>query len=239
MTARNLAGFLAVMLIASAARSEAPSPKSAVTAAARRAWTITDVVLEQDIEPPARQQMLLHGIRALLRQTPERTVPNLAARVSTVTTPEQFAALLSEVWPVDEKETKIKDEEREHLLFHGLFGWRQSDGPDGSAYLSPRKRKDYEMFAGNRYVGTGIQIRKNDKEKLTQIVIPFPGGPARKAGARPGDLIVAVDDENMEGRSLVEVIKRLQGEEGTYVSMTVRQPGESKTRRLPMVRPAS
>jgi carboxyl-terminal processing protease len=236
MTARNLAGFLVVMLTAAAAYAETPSPKSAADAAARRAWAITDVVLEQDIDPPARQQMLLHGLQALLRQTPGRTTPNLAARVSAVTTPEQFAALLSEVWPTDEKGTKIKGEEREHLLFHGLFGWRQSEDKDGSHYLSPRERKDYEVFAGNRYVGTGIQIRKNAKEKLTQIVIPFPGGPARKAGARPGDLIVAVDDESMEGRSLVEVVKRLQGEEGTRVSMTVRQPGESKTRRLPMVR---
>ncbi len=92
------------------------------------------------------------------------------------------------------------------------------------------------MLTGNRYEGTGIQIRLDPKEKLAQIVVPFPGGPARKAGARPGDLIVKVNDQSMAGKTLGEYVRRLQGEAGTKVSMTVRQPGETKTRRLPMVR---
>jgi carboxyl-terminal processing protease len=102
--------------------------------------------------------------------------------------------------------------------------------------LSPKELKQYEVLTGNRYEGTGIQIRMDPKEKLAQIVVPFPGGPARKAGARPGDLILEVNDQSMAGKSLGEYVRRLQGEAGTEVSMTVRQPGESKTRRLPMIR---
>jgi C-terminal peptidase prc len=240
MTARNLVWSLTAMLMAGVAWADSPAPKSApketaakVAAAARQAWTITDLVLEQGIDPPARQQMLLYGLKALLSQDSGKAAPNLGARVSDVTTPEQFAALLAEVWPA-KGTPDVNGEGPEQDLFRGLFGWRR-EGRAGS-YLSPQQRKAHEVLVNNRYVGTGIQIRMDQKEKLTQIVVPFPGGPARKAGARPGDLIVEVDGKDMKGRPLLEVVKRLQGEEGTEVSMTVRQPGESKLRRLPMVR---
>ncbi len=242
MSVRNLAWFPALMLASVVAHAESPAPRkddgaksAAINAAARQAWAITDLILEQDIDPPARQQMLLHGLKSLLRQTPERTPPHLPARVSAVTTPEQFSALLAEVWSTNGTGSKLDREQREYILFDGLFGWRAEEEHEGF-YLSPQQVKRYEMFAGNRYVGTGIQIRKSAKEKLPQIVIPFPGGPARKAGARPGDLIVEIDGKSMAGLPLSDVVQYAQGEEGTKVSLTVRQPDENKTRRLPMVR---
>jgi len=237
MRTRDFAWTAAAMLAAVVGNAGPTMPESdTVAAAARQAWAITDLVLERDIDPPARQQMLLHGLKALMRQKKVKTPANLAERVSTVTTPEQFAPLLAEVWPSGEnrRDDDLTDK-REHVLFAGLLDWRMTNRDTGF-YLSPQELKRQEMIAGNRYVGTGIQIRKNDKEKLTQIVVPFPGGPARKAGARPGDLIVEVDGKSMAGVSLPKVVEHLQGEEGTKVSMTVRQPGESKTRLLPMVR---
>jgi carboxyl-terminal processing protease len=244
MKNRFFVPLLAAVLLVSAVHADSPSPDKnkvgpRIATAARRAWTITDQVLEKDIDPPARQQMLLHGIKLLLNQTPARTITNLSGRVSTVTTPEQFAALLAEAWPKDGAADADEDEKRpETILCRGLFGGMPEAGPHvgGFGYLTPHDRKIHETLAGNRYVGTGIQIRMAEKEKLAQIVVPFPGGPARKAGARPGDLIVAVDDQDMKGQTLREFVRRLQGEEGTKVSMTVRQPGESQTRRLPMVR---
>lgn len=243
MRTRNLFAFAGMILTAAVVHGEPPATdqgnavrSAAIAAAARQAWAITDLVLDQDIDPPARQQMLLRGLKALLRQGKGQAPANLAGRVSRVTTLEQFAALLAEVWPSEEERRDTgPTETREHTLCNGLLAWRAVD--EGRPfYLSPQDVKRHEMLAGNRYVGTGIQIRKNDKEKLTQIVIPFPGGPARKAGARPGDLIVEVDGKSMEGVSLPKVVEHLQGEEGTRVSMTVRQPGENKTRLLPMVR---
>src|SRR5262249_41502319 len=96
--------------------------------------------------------------------------------------------------------------------------------------------KVHEASSANRYVGIGIQIRKDDKEELTHIVLPFPGGAARKAGSKPGDLIVEVDGENMKGRTIQEVVKKLRGEEGTRVTVVVRQPGATETRTLKMIR---
>jgi carboxyl-terminal processing protease len=236
MKMRSLACLPAVLLTAVLMAADSPAPKKTDTAAiARRAWVITDRVLEQDIDPPARQQMLLDGLKSLLRHASKPLPTTLADRVSRVTTPEQYADLLADVWPAQENKASADEESPEQVLFMGLMAGWPREGFE-SAYLSPQQLKMYEVLVGNRYVGTGIQIRMAEKEKLTQILIPFPGGPARKAGARPGDLIVAVDDQSMDGKPLRDVVRCLQGEEGTAVSMTVRQPGESKTRRLAMIR---
>jgi C-terminal peptidase prc len=242
MTRRFLACALALMA-ALAAQADSPKPQSAdearsarIAEAAKQAWSITDLVLENDIDPPSRQEMLLHALKAVLSQKKEKAPANLATRVSSVTTPEQFTALLAELWPNEEERREDGPHfTREQILFDGLLGWRMPNKEPGF-YLTPQDVKRQEVLVGNRYVGTGIQIRRNDKEKLAQIMIPFPGGPARKAGARPGDLIVEVDGKNMEGLPLLKVVQSLQGEEGTKVSMAVRQPGETKTRLLPMVR---
>jgi C-terminal peptidase prc len=225
--------LLATLIAATAGAAEPHSDR--LDAAARQAWTITDLVLEKDLDPPARQEMLLHALKALFLQKKAQIPFDLSQRVSAVTTREQFAVLLAEAWPKDDAEAKRVGDHCDEILFEGLLGWRD-EGKDRHFYLAPSEVKRHEMFAGNRYVGTGIQIRHHEKEKLSQIVVPFAGGPARKAGARPGDLIVAVDDKSMKGLGLKEVVERLQGEDGSKVSMTVRQPDENKTRRLEMVR---
>jgi carboxyl-terminal processing protease len=237
MSGRNLLGWCLAALLVGAAGAETPSPKEAARKSydarplARRVWQVTDLVLERHVDPPARQQMLLAGLRALLREGPRAGTLVLGVRVSRVTTEDQFAALLAEVWPGGEGAAV---EERENAVLHGLLG--TDERPGSAGYLTPREVQIDGVHSGNRYVGTGIQIRIEPKEGYPQIVIPFAGGPARKAGARPGDLIVAIEGADIKGWPLGQVVKKLQGEDGTPVRFSVRQPGEKQARVLDMVR---
>jgi carboxyl-terminal processing protease len=232
------------LVVATPAFAEAPPAKAgakdvaaSAAALARRAWTITDLVLEQDLDPPARQQMLLTGLKAIAGKMSAAEQRNLSSRVSAITKSDQLAALLQELLAKSEA-PKDPQWQEENPFLHGLGGGDGDAGREERAptYLSPRGLKAHEVLTGNRYIGTGIQIRQSVKDKLSQIVIPFPGGPARTAGARPGDLIVEVDGKDMRGRTLQQVVKALQGEEGTPVSMTVRQPEQKETRTLNMIR---
>src|SRR5262249_343368 len=53
---------------------------------------------------------------------------------------------------------------------------------------------------------------------------------------KPGDLILEVNGKSTEGVSIRDLVDMIRGEEGTPVTFVVRQPGETETRTLKMVR---
>ena len=65
------------------------------------------------------------------------------------------------------------------LLAGDLFWWWHADRllrpVPGSHLVGPAEMKVEEQLANNRYVGTGIQVRRDPKEELLQIVMAFPG----------------------------------------------------------------
>jgi carboxyl-terminal processing protease len=227
MTRQGLFGWCLLACLAATVPTVAPAAEPADLA--HGVWVITDTVLEKHIDPPARQQMLLDAVKGLLVRTGTPLPADLPQRFSRVTTEEEFAALLRDLWPNAKAPEGTSFDE---LLYdHAL-----ASVPGRPHFIPADTFKVQQASSANRYVGIGIQIRKDDKEDLTQIVLPFPGGAARKAGSKPGDLIVEVDGESMKGRTVMEVVKKLRGEEGTPVTVVVRQPGATETRTLKMVR---
>jgi C-terminal peptidase prc len=207
-----------------AGSAEPATDKAADASFCRLLWAATDVVLDRHVEPPARQQMLLAGVKELLAKGHKPAVPDLGRRVSGVTTVEQFTALVAELIPGKiDQQVAAAAVEAAVVTGHGHFFDEQS-------------AKAAKTIEANNYVGVGIQIRtSNDKDHLAEIMMAFAGGPYRRAGGRAGDLIVEVDGAPMTGRSLADVVKALRGEEGTPVTTLVRQPG-AETRLLKMVR---
>src|SRR5438132_2460913 len=211
-------------------------------ALAHRIWIITDTILERHIDPPARQAMLLGSLQpltiratktALLAAAPKYPLPsNLSKRVSQVTNEEQWTVLFREVWSVNGAGQAGLSVEREELVLQGLSG----SVPGGVDLIDPAQAKVMEQSAANRYVGTGIQIALNDKEKLTQVRLAFRTGPAYKAGMKSDDLIVAVDGVKTNGMSVRQVVDLIRGDEGTPVTIDVRQPNTQEIRSLKMIR---
>ena len=69
-----------------------------------------------------------------------------------------------------------------------------------------------------------------------KIVAPLADSPAARAGLKAGDLVVAIDDVPVKGLTLLDGAKRLRGEVGTPVKITIQREGESKSRDVTMRR---
>ncbi len=198
---------------------------------ARMAWEITEVVRENHLDPPARREILLAGVLLMLRAAEAEVPADLGERVRRVDSAEALATLLREIQPSGSTESNTTPKLRDTLL-QGMF----LRIPGETGLISAEDQRINGQLAGNRYVGVGVQLATNKEEPYAQIVNPFHRGAARKAGARPNDLIVEVDGRDAKGVPLTKIVEWSRGAEGTELTYVVRQPGSDERRTLNMVR---
>lgn len=77
------------------------------------------------------------------------------------------------------------------------------------------------------YYGIGAFVGIDKGTGLAQISSVIEDTPAQEAGLRSGDIIYKIDDEDIQGLDLTEVVSRIKGLEGTTVHLTLYREGES------------
>ncbi len=82
-----------------------------------------------------------------------------------------------------------------------------------------------EQQRGN-YYGVGMSIVPI--ENHVEVVSPFPGSPADRAGIKPGDVIVKVDGKDTTDLGSPQIADMLKGPRGTVVSITLDREGTPK-----------
>jgi len=96
-----------------------------------------------------------------------------------------------------------------------------------SVYLDKKALKDFNEGTSGKFVGVGIEISQEDG--LIKVVSPIEGSPAFRAGIKPNDLIVKIDDTPVRGLSLNEGVKRMRGEPNTKVLLSIFRKAENRT----------
>ena len=109
----------------------------------------------------------------------------------------------------------------EKLLVNAMRGMVRATGDLEAQVLVGVSAAD-DDYVAEAYEGIGSLVDTVDDRLL--ISVPFPGGPAAKAGLRSGDVVVAVDGETVEGLGALEVVARIRGPAGTVVLLTVERP---------------
>lgn len=110
-----------------------------------------------------------------------------------------------------------------------LEGMVEGLGDRWSYFLTEEEYEAQNQRRTNQYVGVGVTVNYTSEEGL-QIVEVTAGGPAEEAGLQPGELITAVDGFSLAGEARYEGANKIQGEEGTTVSLEVRgTDGQTRT----------
>ncbi|MBM3773841.1 MAG: S41 family peptidase [Acidobacteria bacterium] len=99
-----------------------------------------------------------------------------------------------------------------------------------SNFFDPR---DFQLLREDQkghYSGVGMQVapRVVNGANRTIVIAPFPGSPAYKAGLRPGDVIMTVNDKPTDNLSTTEVADLLKGPRGTHVQIVASREGHEK-----------
>ena len=104
-------------------------------------------------------------------------------------------------------------------LMEGAAAGMVSDLDPYTEFFSEQGMSDFELLTTGKYGGVGALIRQaGDWVKISQ---PYRGTPSDRAGLKIGDRILAIDGESARGFTTEEVSKRLKGEPGSRVKVTV------------------
>ncbi|WAM34172.1 S41 family peptidase [Caldicellulosiruptor morganii] len=114
------------------------------------------------------------------------------------------------------------------MMFAGLF--KSLD--KYSEYMKPQQAKDFTESVNGEFSGIGVQIEKQDDYIVITGV--FDGTPAKEAGLKVGDKIIAADGKSLVGKTTDDAVKLIRGQEGTTVVIDILRDG--KTYRFSIVR---
>ncbi len=100
----------------------------------------------------------------------------------------------------------------------------------------PQDDDELMEMAQGKYAGIGAVIRYSKTLKRTVISEPYEGTPSMKAGLLPGDIILSIGEQDVEGMPTDKVSNLLRGEAGTTFLLKVQRPGEKKPRTCTITR---
>jgi carboxyl-terminal processing protease len=92
-----------------------------------------------------------------------------------------------------------------------------------SSFFDPKDFQQLREDQRGSYYGVGMTVQPKDGR--TVVVAPFNGSPAAKAGIRPGDIILTVNDKRTDGLTTSEVADLLRGPKGSPVQVVVAREG--------------
>jgi len=96
-----------------------------------------------------------------------------------------------------------------------------------SRYNTPEEYERFQSGLSGEYEGIGAWIGIRDEQIV--VISPIEGGPAKAAGIRSGDKILAIDGTSTEGFSVDEAAQMLRGPSGTDVNVKVRHQDGTET----------
>ena len=127
----------------------------------------------------------------------------------------------------------IDEEKMTEGMYKGLVS--SLEDPYSVYYTKDEFAALMESSSGS-YCGIGAYVSQDVKTGVITIVKPFEGGPAYEAGMLPGDIIYKVEDEEVTGKDLSEIVSKMKGEEGTTVNIEIIREGESEPIKLTIER---
>lgn len=127
-----------------------------------------------------------------------------------------------------------KIDSQEMLLWSAIEGLAGAYSDPYTVFLPPDEAREFEKEMRGTLDGIGVKIGMRDTRVV--VIAPLKNSPAERAGMRPGDHIVAIDEEPALNLTIGEVVERIRGPRGTSVTITIFRENEDAPREMTIVR---
>ena len=141
---------------------------------------------------------------------------------------EMFTDVLSLV-----KKSYVEEVDTKKLIYGAINGMLASLDPH-SAFMPPETYKEMKIETKGSFGGLGLEI--TIKDGMLTVISPIEDTPAFKAGIKAGDHIVKIEDKFTKDLSIMDAVKRMRGNKGTKVTLTIMREGFDKPKEFQLVR---
>ena len=127
----------------------------------------------------------------------------------------------------------VEEIDQSEVMDSAINGVLQSLDPY-SSYMNPKIFEEMQTETSGEFGGLGIEVSM--EAGVVKVISPIDDTPASKAGIKSGDYIVKINDEQVQGKTLMEAVNLMRGPVGTPIEITVRRKGEKKAINFEIIR---
>ncbi|MBW4055084.1 MAG: PDZ domain-containing protein [Proteobacteria bacterium] len=131
------------------------------------------------------------------------------------------------------KKSYVEEVDTKKLVYGAINGMLSSLDPH-SSFMPPDTYKEMKIDTRGAFGGLGIEI--SVKEGVLTVISPIEDTPAYKAGIKPGDMILKIDDKFTKDLNINDAVKRMRGPKGSKVILTIMRNGFDKPKEFPIIR---
>ncbi|QIL46568.1 S41 family peptidase [Vagococcus coleopterorum] len=124
------------------------------------------------------------------------------------------------------KDNYVGEIDQDNLIDGAVSGLTQALDDPFSGYFTGQNADDLDDSISGSFQGIGAVMTIKDKQ-VTIAEEPMKDSAAQKAGLKAGDVITAVDGEEVTDKELTEVVQSIRGEENTEVTLTINRDNET------------
>jgi carboxyl-terminal processing protease len=114
----------------------------------------------------------------------------------------------------------VEEVDTRKLIYGGIRGMMQTLDPH-SGFLPPDAYQAMQDDTRGEFGGVGIEVSMRDDALI--VVAPIEDTPAFHAGVLAGDQILSIDQEEVAGLDIMQVISLLRGDAGSPVTLSLKR----------------
>jgi carboxyl-terminal processing protease len=112
----------------------------------------------------------------------------------------------------------VEKPDEQKLVEAAINGMLTSLDPH-SSYMDAKSFQDMQVQTRGEFGGLGIEVTQEDG--LIKVVTPIDDTPASRGGILSGDIITAIDGENVQGLTLNQAVDKMRGAPNTTVTLKI------------------
>jgi len=127
----------------------------------------------------------------------------------------------------------VEEKSYQDITYGAIHGMLQGLD-EHSSFLEAEDYEEMQEDTSGKFSGIGVTIGVSDG--VLTVIAPIEDTPAYRAGLQTGDRIIEIDGEKTTGVMLRDVVKKLRGDPGTTVTITVQSEDGEEQRTVEIVR---